>query len=68
MERYLLTKNNEIARFLLGIYDPDQVMYNISIYINMQGRRTSQCHRAMALVVFCLAAKVCYASKLSNKL
>ena len=25
-----------------------------------QGRRTSQCHRAMALVVFCLASKVCY--------
>ena len=34
MERYLLTKNNEIARFLLGIYDPDQVMYKY-IYINM---------------------------------
>ena len=39
MERYLLTKNNEIARFLLGIYDPDQVMYNISIYINMASNK-----------------------------
>ena len=32
----------------------------IYMYLHTQGRRTSQCQRAMALAVFCLALKLGY--------
>ena len=37
-----------------------KISRNICGSRDSQGRRTSQCHRAMALVVFCLASKLCY--------
>ena len=32
----------------------------VSYYHDLQGRHSNQCHRAMALVVFCLASKPCF--------
>ena len=56
ISRTVLIKDVLIKDLLYDIFP----YYEYVLYVYLQGRHSNQCHRAMALVVFCLASKPCF--------
>ena len=57
---------NDSVNFKIPHFFPMEMIFGtskidkITTEMDVQGRHSNQCHRAMALVVFCLASKPCF--------